>query len=182
MNALVQRLSLNSTLVESLLTAGFLSVLGLTLWVMRLGGKEQIITWIIKKQSCDQDDAFQRIARGFKAFQDGSTSTGCVDFVGGLDQWRAMRTRIERCTNRVRRSAFPICTFLVFTAAAFLLHILQPESTWGAWCVAGAAIAFSWLIWNILPLVHIAWSKGSPDSATDSAGRITDNPVTPPTR
>jgi hypothetical protein len=177
MNTLVQRLSLNSTLVQSLLTGGFVFVVGLALWVMRLGGKDRVITWIIKKHSCDQDDAFQRITRGFKAFQDGTTSTACFDFIGGLDQWRAMQTHIARCSNRVRRCDFPIGAFVALTVAAFLLHILEPAGTWSGWCVAGSAIAFAWLMWNILPLAYIAWSKGAPDSATDGTATVTDKPV-----
>jgi hypothetical protein len=119
---------------------------------MRLGGKQRLITWIVQIESSEQEDAAQRIIRGCNALV-GGTSSGCFDFISGLDQWRAAQLRIAQRTSRVRRSGLPIGAFFEFATAAIVLHIFDSGGTWCALCVVGAAIAFAWLLWNVLPSV-----------------------------
>lgn len=177
MYTLAQRLSSNWSVIGSLLSIGLTFVAGLVWWVMQPGGKQRLLSWIVEIESSEQEDAAQRITRGLNAFQEhGGASTACFDFIGGLDQWRAVQNRIEQRCIRVHRSGYPICLFAAFAVAAFIVHIFEPPaSTWSAWCVAGATIAFAWLLWNIFPLGYMAWLNGLPHSPPDTTPRIPAN-------
>jgi hypothetical protein len=171
MNTFVQRLSSNWTLIQSVLGVGLTFVAGLVWWVMSLGGKQRLLAWIIELESSEQEDAAQRVSQGLNAVQaQGGTSKACFDFIGGLDQWRTMQTRITQRHSRIHRSGYPICVFITSAVAAFIVGIFESSTrTWSALCVGGAIIGAAWLLWNIVPLVYVAWLNGLPQSAKDSA-------------
>jgi hypothetical protein len=180
MYTLAQRLSSHWAFIEWLLGIGIGSVLALVSWVLRLGGKQRLLRWIAEIESSEQNDAAQRIMRGCNALQAQSgASTACFDFIGGLDQWRAMQIRIAQRSSCVRRSDYPICAFVVFAVAVFIVQIFEPPTRpWSAMCVAGAAIAFVWLLWTIFPVAYIAWLKGLPHPATDTtAPHLDEHPA-----
>src|SRR6266851_2601432 len=181
MYTLAQRLSSNWTLVESLLIAGIGVVTGLILWVMRLGGKQGLLRWIVEIESSEQNDAHQRMMRGCKAFLSVSgTSTACYDFIGGMDQWRAAQMRITQRSNCVRRSGAPICVFVFLAVGALAIRILEPPThSWSAWCVAGAVITAAWLFWTIFPLVYLAFLKGHPHPTDATATHLDERPASP---
>jgi len=183
MSTLAQRLSSHWELIRWLLGGGVTFVIGLVIWVMQRGGKERLLKWIVEVESANQNDAAQRIMCGFKALQaeTGAPTTACFDFIGGLDQWRAMQTRITQRSSCVRRSDYPICVFGLFAAAVLILQIFEPPThSWSALCVVGGLIAFVWLVWTILPLVHLAWRNGlPPHQATDAASQLDKQPNSP---
>jgi len=164
MFTLAQRLSPHWKLIESLLGILIPFVLGLGYWVMNLGGKQRLLKWIVEVESSDQNDAAQRIMCGCKALlSESGATTACYDFIGGMDQWRAAQSRIAQRQSCVRRSGSPICVFLVFAVAVFILQIFEPPTRpWSALCVVLAAIAFVWLFWTIFPVAYVAWQKGLP--------------------
>jgi hypothetical protein len=172
MYTLAQRLSSHWQFIEWLLGIGIGSVLSLVFWVMHLGGSQRLLKWIADIESSNQNDAVERIMCGFNALQAQSgASKACFDFIGGLDEWHAVQMRIRQRNNCVRRSAYPICAFILFAVAVFILKIFEPPMrSWSALCVAGAAIAFAWLFWTIFPLAYMAWLKGLPHSTTDKTG------------
>jgi len=181
MSTLAQRLSSNWTLVESLLIAGIGIVTGLVLWVMRLGGKQRLLDWIVEVESASQNDAAQRIMCGCKALQaeSGAPTTACYDFIGGLDQWRAAQTRITQRSNCVRRSGSPICVFILLAVRALLVRIVEPPAhSWSALCAVLAAIAAAWLFSTIFPLIYLAYLKGHPRPAPATAPKLDEHPVT----
>jgi len=155
---------------------------------MRLGGKQRLLKWIVEVESSDQNDAAQRIMCGCNALQaqsgleaKGGASKACFDFIGGLDQWRAVQIRITQRSSCVRRSGYPICVFVVFAAAVFIVKIFEPPTRpWSALCVAGAAIAYAWLVWTIFPLVYMAWTNGQPRPATETPSQhLDEHPASP---
>lgn len=187
MSTLVQRLSSHWTVIESLLGIGITSVIGLVYWVMRLGGKQRLLKWIVETESGDQNDAAQRIMRGCSALQvqsglqaqSGGASKACFDFIGGLDQWRAVQMRITQRSSCVRRSGIPICVFVLFAAAVFIVQIFEPPARpWSALCVVGAAITYVWLVWTIFPVAYMAWLNGLPHPATDTTA-TQEHPASP---
>jgi hypothetical protein len=169
MNTFVQRLSSNWTLIQSGLVAGLTLVAGLVWWVMRLGGKQRLLAWIVELESSEQEDAAQRVSQGLNAVQaQGGTSKACFDFIGGLDQWRTMQTRITQRHSQIHRSGYPICVFITSAVAALIVGIFESSiRTWSALCVGGAIIGAAWLLWNIVPLIYVAWLNGLPQPAKD---------------
>ena len=182
MSTFAQRLSSHWAFIESLLGIGIPFVIGLVFWVMRLGGKQRLLKWIVEIESSDQNDAAQRIMCGCNALQAQSgASKACFDFIGGLDQWRAVQIRITQRSNCVRRSGYPICAFLAFAVAVFIVQFFEPPTRpWSALCVAGSAIAFAWLLWTIFPLAHMAWVNGLPHPVTDTTAPHLDEHHTSP--
>lgn len=171
MNTFVQRLSSNWTLIQSVLGVGLTFVAGLVWWVMSLGGKQRLLAWIVELESSEQEDAAQRVSQGLNAVQSqGGTSKACFDFIGGLDQWRTMQSRITQRHSRIHRSGYPICVFITSAVAAFIVGIFEPSTrTWSALCVGGAIVGAAWLLWNIVPLLYVAWLNGLPHPTKDSA-------------
>ena len=181
-SAFAERLSANWSVVVLLLSGGLSLVVALVCWVMRHGGKQRFLEWVVELECGEREDAAERIVRGFNALQGyRGTSHVCGDFIGGVDQWRAMQSRIEQRSSRVRRSGWPICAFSGFAVAALFLRIFDPAArTWTALCVAGAIIAFAWLVWCIAPLLYVVWLSGVPHPAPVGSQASPTNP-TPPT-
>ena len=149
---------------------------------MRLGGKQRLLKWIVETESNDQNDAAQRIMCGCNALQAQSgVSKACFDFIGGLDQWRAVQMRITQRSSCVRRSGYPICAFLGFAVAVFIVQFFEPPARrWSALCVAGAAIGFAWLLWTIFPLAYMAWASGLPHPVPETtAPHLDEHPASP---
>ena len=167
---------------------GLAAVTGLVFWVMRLGGKQRLLTWIREAESSEQDDAAQKIMCGCNALQAQSgtqaqcgVSKACFEFIGGLDQWRAVQMRITQRSNCVRRSGYPICAFVIFAVPVFIVQIFEPSTRpWSAVCVVGAAIAFAWLLWTVFPLAHMAWQLGLPHPAPETTTpHLDEHPASP---
>jgi len=161
-------------------------VFGLVVWVMQFGGKQRLLKWIVEVESNDQNDAAQRIMCGCNALQvqgglqaQSGVSKACFDFIGGLDQWRAVQMRISQRSASVHRSVYPICIFEAFSAAVFIVQFFEPSThTWSSLCVIGAVIAFVWLGWTIFPLAYLAWVNGLPRPATNTAAQHSDEDPT----
>ena len=182
MNALVQRLSSHWSLVEWLLRIGLGSVAGLVWWVMSLGGKQRLLAWIVEIESSEQENAAERITCGLKALQTEGASGACFDFIGGLDQWRAVQVRITQRCSRVHRSGYPICVFFASAIAAFVVaNFESPIGTWSVLFVSVALTSFAWLLLNIFPLAYMAWVNGLPRPAKEKAAEAKKNPASPVT-
>jgi len=181
MYTLAQRMSSNWTLVQLLLGTGIAVVTGLVLWVMSLGGRERLLLWIVEIESCELNDAHQRMMSGCKGLlSESGASTACYDFIGGMDQWRAAERRVRQRSNRVRRAVYPICALYLLAAGVFAARILEPPAhSWSAMCVAGVAIAAAWLFWIIFPLVYLAYVKGRPHPKDATAPHIDERPASP---
>jgi len=180
MFAIAQRISSNWTLVESLLITGIAFLIGLVLWVMRLGGRRRVLRWIVEIESCQQNDAHQRMMRGCKALLSESGAAACYDFIGGMDQWSASQRRITQRSNYVRRADYTICLSGLLAAGAIAVRILEPPThSWSALCVAGATIAFAWLFWTIFPLVYLAYLQGHPQPTDATAPHLDEQAAKP---
>jgi len=136
-----ERLSSHWEAIGSLLGTGFAFVLGLAYWVMHLGGKQRLVKWVLEVEAGEQNDSARRIICGCNALVQAQGSGGvnaCSDLIAGLDQWRALQVRITQRSGCVRRSNYPICAYLGFAAAGFILHFLESSThTWSALLCSG---------------------------------------------